>query len=208
MSDKSLVTVSGRGRPLNPSTARSKRTGFSLVEVMIGILIIAIMGLAVVGNAVLNMKMAHATVLKNTAYSTAQSFLEQIRAMDIPVIQDAIDNPRTSPLPTLSVSALAVEEGKDYFIEDPLYVDDPHAVAANRQNYKKILIDLKETKSGSKAKPIEMEMWIDLNITRLTQGSGYLIEIIFQYSAMGTSNAFLSKDPIRIATIRSDNSGK
>src|SRR5690606_21775567 len=103
---------------------------------------------------------------------------------------------------------LAVEEGKDYFIEDPLYVDDPHAVAANRQNYKKILIDLKETKSGSKAKPIEMEMWIDLNSTRLTQGSGYLIEIIFPYSCMGTSNACLSKAPIRIATIRSANSCK
>lgn len=207
MSDKLINVLSGRQRSASAPVVRSKRAGYNLVEVMIGMLIIGMMGMAVVGNTILNMKMAHAAVLRNTAYSTAQSFLEQIRAMEIPDILAALDNPSTVPLNTLSVSALAVEEGTDYFILDPIYLTDPSPDSEGRQNYKKILIDLKENKSGGKDKPVEMDMWIDLNISRLTQGSGYIIEIIFQYSTQGTTGAFLNKDPIRIATIRSDNSG-
>ncbi len=173
------------------------------MEVMIGLGILSILGLSLVGNTILNMKMAHAAVLRNTAYSTAQSFLEQIRSLEIEDIEASVAAPETVPLETVSVSALEALDG-DYFEKDYIYLKDPAADSQGRQNHKKILIDLQETASGD-LKRIVMDMWLDVNIEKLKQGSGYIIEIDFIYSTDGLTAAFLPKKSIRLATIKSNN---
>lgn len=197
---KSLRSSTNR---LSSSPARSSRKGFNLIEVMIGLGILSVLGLALVGNTILNMKMAHAAVLRNTAYSTAQSFLEQIRSLEIEDIEASVAAPATVPLETVSVSALEALDG-DYFEKDYIYLNDPAPDSQGRQNHKKILIDLQETASGD-LKRIVMDMWLDVNIEKLQRGSGYIIEIDFIYSTDGLTAAFLPKKSIRLATIKSNN---
>ncbi len=198
-----------------PKPALHLRPGVTLIEVIIAMAIVTILGMAVMANVALTTKMAHANVLKNTAVATAQSFLEQIRSLDDSFIEDALANPSGVPLPTKSINAITKvsttssesppEESTILEVQDPVYLNDP-AGDGTKQNQKEILVDIRtDPESNTVDKKITMKMWMDVNVSRLTEGKGYFIEMIYTYEAAGLTNAFVPKRPLRLYTVKSLN---
>lgn len=144
---------------------------------MIGVLVFTLLGIGLTAMALYNYRSAQINIMKNTAYATAQGFIEQIKSIPETSIKEAIASPSSSPLPTRSVSAL--NTGGVTHVDSPLYLSDP-AATAKGENHRRILIDQREDTNGQ-IRDIYMDMWFDVNISRLTSASGYKIEITFDY---------------------------
>ncbi|MDX2110809.1 MAG: type II secretion system protein [Verrucomicrobiota bacterium] len=185
---------SGNSLRILPSKMRQ---AFSLIEVLMALAILSMVAMAVVGNVILATKMAHANVMNTTATATAQSFLEQIKSMQDSEITAALNAPGSVPLKTISLSALlknaethnAQDDTMDISIYDPLYL--------GIINEKKIMIDQRDNK------PVTMTMKLRVNITPMTNGYGYLIELFYSSEFGGLTSAFLSNKEHRLFIVKS-----
>lgn len=158
----------------------SDRTGFSLVEVMVGFGVFSVVAVGLSVTAIFSLRMSHQNVLRSTAYAAAQGFLEQLKVVPEEAIEDALANPATVPLPTRSISFTGADSVVDE--DDPLYLQDVNA-SSSGSNHKLIVVDLKG--DGDDATEVSMEMWYDLAITPLTHAKGYLVELDFTYEMSG-----------------------
>lgn len=145
---------------------------------MIGFVVFTILALGLTSTALHNLRSAQMNIMKNTAYSAAQGFLEQLKSIPESAILEAIADPSGSPLPTRSISADG--SGGVTHIDSPLYLTDP-AATSDGENHRRILVDLRDDGNGGITE-VFMDMWFDVNISKLTTSRGYLIEIEFTYS--------------------------
>lgn len=169
--------------------------GFSLIELMIGMLVFSILALSLTAMALHNLRSSQLNIMKNTAHATAQGFLEQLKSLPESNLLDALAAPTTVPLPTRSISADLVNAGVTQ-VESPLYLEDPLPTARG-ENYRRILIDLKEGANGTETE-VFMDMWFDVNVTRLTTSRGYLITIEFLYQCPGMAFIPSQEDSVRV----------
>lgn len=169
--------------------------GFSLLESVIAMTVFTIVALGISGLVIQARKVAENNILRNTAFTVAQGYLEQIRSISIAEIEAAIADPENVPIPTKSVSATAVssiEQDDDMFIDGP---DPAIAGGTTGSNYKQILVDITPIydppTSRSDAdivgyKEVHMEAWFDLNIAQFAnQPNTYEISIAFEYQPRG-----------------------
>lgn len=177
------------------------RPGFSLLESVIAMTVFTIVALGITGLVIQARKVAENNILRNTAFTVAQGYLEQIRSISIRDIQDAIADPQNTPVPTKSVSATAVssiEQDDDLFIDGP---DPALAGGTTGSNYKLILVDLtpiydppssKHPDNIIGHKEVHMEAWFDLSIQQFAgQLNTYEISIAFEYQPRGFPNSRL-----------------
>jgi len=196
--------VSVRSRVAN-STRRVR--GFTLMELMIGMFVFTLLALGVTAGVLQSRRLAQLNVLRNTAWTVAQGYMEQIMSINPADIEAASEPWVTNrpPLPTEAVNALltnttAIE------VSDPLYTS-PRATAptgtnmtartdvpGDMWNVRQIMVDLNTNSSGVST-PVTMNMWLDVNISRAwTQLNGVwqvpttpymLIKIDFQFQSNG-----------------------
>lgn len=157
------------------------KQGFSLVEVMMGMAVFSVVAFALSATMMYTLRNSYENVMRNTAYTIAQGYLEQIQAMTDLQIERAVNSPSETPIPTRSISALS--EGA-IEVADPLFIVDPNATEEG-ENEKEIVLDIRENEDGEEDREILMTMWFDLNITRMNEGNGWFVELVFRYYAPG-----------------------
>lgn len=117
---------------------KKKLEGFTLVEVIVGMVVFAMLATTSSVAFVQTQKLAHANIMHNTARTVLQGYVEQLKGVQYFKLLESINDPTTIPLPTKSISSIAT--GTDIQISDTLFI--------NQENYKKVLIDLIERGNG------------------------------------------------------------
>ena len=112
--------------------------GFTLVEVIVGLLVFAILAVSASVAFVQTQKLAHSNVMHNTARTVLQGYVEQIKGVQYHKLLEVMDDPVTNPIPTKSISSIA--EGEEIQIDD--------ALRLNVENYKNILLDIIDRGDG------------------------------------------------------------
>lgn len=132
---------------------KTKTSGFTLVEVCVGIMVFAIVSVGVTATVVQSQKVAEENLLKNAAYGAVQSYLEQIRSFSSAQLKASIAAPSTVPLPTVTVTP-AISQGSAGAaqVADSLYL--------NQSNAKQLLINI--TNLGASNQTM---FYMNLNIT-------------------------------------------
>lgn len=144
---------------------KKNQEGFTLVEVIVGLLVFAILATTSSVAFVQTQKLAHANIMHNTARTVLQGFVEQIKGVQYFKLLEAINDPTTIPLPTKSISSIAT--GTDIQISDTLFL--------NQENYKEVLIDLIDHGSGVYEEHT-MDLYITPTVTNISSTAG--IEVL------------------------------
>lgn len=164
----------------------------SLVEIMIAMVIFLLLALGITKAVVQSQQIAQNNIIRNTAYTIAQGYLEQIKSLASQEVRDAIAAPDGTPLPTMSVSALAES---DIEVSDPIFLDGPDPSLKGRSdgsNHREILVDLQETEDGD-PREVTMDAWFDVDITEIENKSySYAIEIYFEAALRGLGGRRIS----------------
>jgi hypothetical protein len=208
------------GRPV---VRGSRVAGFTITEAMMGMFVFAIVATGLTSGVLQSRRLAQLNIMRNTAYTVAQGYLEQMKAISTADLSAAADPSKSNkpPIATKSVSALAVGQIER---DDPLYVDNVASPAAgcvlqvrgassdpanpaDVWNYKQIMIDL-----GADGKPVVMNMWIDVDIWRdwpNTAGAvpvpTMLILLDFEYQCDGYQAAGRQRGSLRTARTELNN---
>ncbi|HAV11948.1 MAG TPA: hypothetical protein DCX06_00420 [Opitutae bacterium] len=125
-----------------------RKSAFSLIEVMIGLAIFSIVAVGVASASLQASRIAYSNIYRNTAFTAAQGYAEQIKSISYFAITSALENPTLNTIPTKSLSLGA---GQTAEIDDPLRF--------NERSLKKIVIDVEERADGSLNQRV-MNMWI------------------------------------------------
>jgi len=202
----------------------SRTRGFTLMEVMVGMMVFTVLALGVTSTIIQSRKLAQLNILRNAAWNAAQGYLEQMLSIN-PADIEAASEPWVSsrpPIPTESVNALLTNT-QAIEVADPLYVSPLSAapsgsnmtartdVAGDMWNVKQIMIDM-NTVNGTSA-PVVMSEYFDVNVSRAwTQVGGswqvpqspaqpgyFLIKIDFQFKAVGYNAVGWLKGSVRMA---------
>ncbi|MFP4351357.1 MAG: prepilin-type N-terminal cleavage/methylation domain-containing protein [Puniceicoccaceae bacterium] len=164
------------------------RCGMSLVEVMIAMVIFMMLALGITQAVLQSTRIAQNNIVRNTAYTAAQGYLEQIKSLPFQAILDALDDPEETPLPTMSISALdavQLEVSDSLFLDGP---DEPLAGQEDGSNFREILIDLREVEGGEDPREITMDTWFDVDIEDVSHHSySHAITIRFEARLRGFS---------------------
>lgn len=168
--------------------------GFSLLETLIALALFGILALALTGLVQYSVGSSQRNIIRSTAFTVAQGYLEQIKSLEASKLRLSLADPSGTPLPTRSISALSSDVVKD----DPLYLEDP-SPHADGQNHKQVLVDIKDL-NGTET-PVYMDMWFDVDMDELDIGNGFLITINFSFRFTGL-NARM--DSGTVAMIRSE----
>jgi prepilin-type N-terminal cleavage/methylation domain-containing protein len=118
---------------------KNRVNGFTLVEVIMGLLVFAILATTSSVAFVQTQKLAHANVMHNTARTVLQGYVEQIKGIQYYKLLEAMDDPVSIPIPTKSISSLS--EGEEIQIDDTLLFD--------QENHKNILLDIIDNGDGT-----------------------------------------------------------
>lgn len=138
--------------------------GMSLVEVMIAMVIFAMVALGITKAVLQSTQIAQNNIVRNTAYTAAQGYLEQIKSLPLVTIREALADPEETPLPTMSVSAL---DSGQIEIDDSLFLDGPDDSLSGQDdgsNFRRILIDLREVEGEGDPREVTMDTWFDIDI--------------------------------------------
>lgn len=157
------------------------RQGMSLVEIMIAMVVFMILALGVTRAVIQSQQIAQNNIIRNTAYTIAQGYMEQIKSLALIEVLNAMDDPDGTPLPTMSISALAEDDIEEL---DPLFLDGPDRALSGRtdgSNFREILIDLQEDAEGD-PREVTMDAWFDVDITDISNRS-YSHAIIIRFEA-------------------------
>ena len=144
---------------------RIKKSGFTLSEVVVGMLVFAILATTSSVAFVQTQKLAHANVMHNTARTVLQGYIEQIKGIQYYKILESMDDPSNIPLPTKSISSLA--EGEEIQISDDLYL--------GTENQKSVLLDIIDDGSGN-LETHTMDLWVTPTASNILTTAG--IEVI------------------------------
>jgi hypothetical protein len=191
-----------------------------LVEIMVGMLVFTLLALGMTSSVLQTRRLAQLNIVRNTAYTIAQGYMEQMMSIDPTDMLNAAGSGPTHPLPvpTMSVSYLTAANSTAIQTSDPLYVSPisnltpatnvtliPRTgTTSDVWNVKNVMIAMND--NGT---PITMTEDFDLNIVQgvssnITNGNtsisltvpAFLIELDFQYTcpaypAVGTQNGTL-----------------
>lgn len=164
------------------------------MELMIGFIVFSILALGITATAIHNLRSSQQNIMKNTAYSVSQGFAEQIKSIPESDLLASIAEPEVVPLPTRGIAATA--HGSAVDVDSPLYLKDPNATA-DGENHRQILIDLREEPSGDISE-VYMEMWFDVDVTRLKTSRGFLIQVDFKYKHPALSHLGTLTNTVRM----------
>lgn len=144
---------------------RDARAGFSLVEVMVGTFVFSIIAAGIASSTSLCSRLAIANIYQNTATTVVQGYAEQIKSIRYEVIEDALADPSTHSIPTMSLSSTS---GTLTEMNDPLIF--------GVRSEKNIVVDIEQLADGSERERI-MEMWVTPTGTHLA-GTGDNLDAI------------------------------
>lgn len=171
---------------------KGKFSGFSLLEVVIALTVFMLVAFGITGSVLQSQQIAQNNIIRNTAYTVAQGYLEQIRTVPVVALRRSIDNPEDIPLPTKSVSALSAGAIE---VEDPLFLDGeapPLTGRTSGSNYKQILIDLQD-RPGQSPREVTMDAWFDVELDALGVGENtFTITIRFEAALRGRGSQRVS----------------
>ncbi len=140
---------------------RKKSEGFTLIEVIVGMLVFAMLATTSSVAFVQTQKLAHANIMHNTARTVLQGYVEQIKGVQYFKLLESINDPTTIPLPTKSISSIAT--GDDIQLADTLFL--------NQENYKKVLIDLID-RGGGVFDEHTMDLYVTPVVTNINSTAG------------------------------------
>lgn len=167
-----------------------RRSGVTLIEVVIAMAVFMILALGLTTTVLQSQEMAQNNIIRNTAYTVAQGYLEQIKSIPVQTLNAALNDPSNVSIPTKSVSAL---DSGDIELEDPLFLDGPDASLSGQNdgsNRKEIMIDLREDADGNNTGEVVMECWFDLDIEPLNIGTRtFAVTIRFEATLRGRQGA-------------------
>jgi Tfp pilus assembly protein PilV len=206
--------------------APAPRRGFTLLEVMTGMMCFMVVGLGVAAGVMQAQRLSQLNILRTTAYTVAQGYMEQMLSIN-PANLESASEPWVSsrpPIPTESVNSLSVNT-TNIETSDPLYVSPMSTVPTGANltprtdagytgdmwNNKSVMVDL-ET-SGNVTVPVVMNMQLDVMVSRAwtevngmwqipqspTAAGYFLIRIDFQFESNGYLAAGWQKGSIRMA---------
>lgn len=177
--------------PMNKDSYKEQgkmKTGFTLVESMVSIMLFGFLSLGVAQITMMALKISYHNVYKTTAYTVMQGYLEQIKSISneslaraaVLSVSDPIQASNT--IQTRSISLLSdtvsVDEIDDWLVPNTL---DPDTLSEDLQviNRKQVVIDV-DNVTGER---IMMDIWVDVEIHRMTDtpGNVYLIDLQFIY---------------------------
>jgi len=124
--------------PLDPTantdicTPARRRSGFSLIEVMIAMTVFSVVVAGTFSVALLTRYMADQQVYENTAFTVAQSIIEQIKSTEFQVVRNAARSGEAGALRTVRAAVEAVSD--DNLRMDFLYLQS--------WNDRQVLVDL------------------------------------------------------------------
>ena len=139
--------------------------GFTLVEVIMGLLEFSILATSASVAFVQTQKLAHSNVMHNTARTVLQGYVEQIKGVQYHKLIEVLENPETHPIPTKSISSLT--EGDEIQIDDVL--------SLNVENHKNILLDIIDNGNGE-FESHTMDLFVTPTATNIINSAG--IEVI------------------------------
>ncbi len=150
--------------------------GFTLVEVIVGMLVFALLATSASVAFVQTQKLAHSNVMHNTARTVLQGYVEQIKGVQYHKLLEVLEDPAAHSIPTKSISSLA--EGDDIQIDDELYL--------NVENHKNILLDIID-KGNGEFESHTMDLYVTPTATNIINSAG--IEVIeftlnYRYEAL------------------------
>jgi hypothetical protein len=122
--------------------------GYSLLELMIGSGVFAIIAVAISASTALSSQMAVSNIYRNTAYTVAQGYSEQIKSIVFAEIKAALEDPANNNIPTVSLSKGA---GTVSELSDPL--------TFGVRTEKTIVVDIEEQADGTE-RDRTMQMWV------------------------------------------------
>ena len=126
----------------------NSKSGYSLVEVMVGIGIFALLAGGIASSTALNSRLAISNIYRNTAYTVVQSYAEQIKSIDYVDIEAALLDPANVNIPTVSLS---VGAGAVSQLSDPLRF--------GVRTEKSIIIDVEQNDDGTERER-RMQLWV------------------------------------------------
>jgi len=174
----------------------------SLIEVMIAMVVFMMLAIGITSAVFQSQQIAQNNIIRNTAYTVAQGYLEQIKSVSISELADALDDPDGTPLPTMSVSALNINSIE---ILDPIFLDGPEPALSGQtdgSNFREILIDLKEDPKTGDIREIVMNAWYDIDVAAIeNRSNSFSIIVRFEAELRGLRNTRISGD---LRGIRSD----
>lgn len=150
--------------------------GFTLVEVVVGLLVFAILATTSSVAFVQTQKLAHANVMHNTARTVLQGYVEQIKGLQYYKLLEVVDDPVANPIRTKSISSLS--EGDEIQIDDFLIL--------NQENHKEVVLDL-IYHEGGEIEQHTMNLYVTPSAKNIFTSEG--IEVIeftldFQYESL------------------------
>ena len=138
--------------------------GMSLVEVMIAMVVFLMLAMGITKAVFQSTQIAQNNIVRNTAYTIAQGYLEQIKSLPLKTILAAVADPKETALPTMSISALNTGQIE---ISDAIFLDGPDDSLTGQDdgsNFREILIDLREAEGGGDPREVTMDAWFDVDI--------------------------------------------
>jgi type II secretory pathway pseudopilin PulG len=123
-------------------TTSFQKSGFTLVEVVIGAFLFFLLLASASISIVQTQKTAHNNVMHNTARTVIIGYIEQMRGISYSKWQEILADPVMIPIPTKSVNILATK-AEDVEVDDPIYLD--------RENKKEVALDIITNENGSQS---------------------------------------------------------
>lgn len=171
---------------MNPKSTAA----FSLVEVMIGITIFSIVAAGVASATLLTSKIAYSNIYRNTAFTVAQGYGEQIKSIRYALLDQALEDPANNLIPTKSLS---LGSGSTLQLDDPLIFDT--------RVLKNIVVDVSTDDNGVDKERI-MRMWITPSGRDLTKESDGVkaleITLNFEWEVIAQGIVRVHEDAIKI----------
>ncbi len=160
--------------------------GMSLIETMIAMVIFMMLALGITSSVLQSQQTAQNNIIRNTAFTVGQGYLEQIKSISLANIREAIDDPSDTPLPTKSISILNIDNIE---IEDPIFLDGPDPALPGQSdgsNFREILIDIQENPETGATREITMDAWFDIDVVEVENRShAFAITVRFEASLRG-----------------------
>jgi prepilin-type N-terminal cleavage/methylation domain-containing protein len=127
------------------------RQGYSLVEVVISVGILAIVAAGISSVTMMTSRIAYSNIYENTAYNIAQAYAEQIKSINFTSIRNALNDPVNYDIPTESLMLGTANDTGDLKVDDPLIFGVPLE--------KEVVVDIEEDDSGAFTER-RMRMWV------------------------------------------------
>lgn len=174
----------------NKSRAFNKKAGFSLVEVMIGALILTMVGFGTLSGLLQTRRMTQGSINEGTAMTVAQGYLEQMKNMQFSLL----DDPEITELINQGVA--------DTLRVSPVVSDPTVGAGSDISNLKSL--DINNTPDNATDDLVlDIVLYIE-DITNLASEVGEARRIILRYSYTDNSIANGRTVTNTLVTVRSD----